>query len=94
MTSHGEGEDKFQPLDVSGVAPGKGVIKREGGLHVSRPSCEGLPGNKLSRREGEEKSQPLDVSVVVAAKGVIKGERGIHVSPYCDRLPAWGCTLS
>ncbi len=79
QTSHGEGEDKFQPLDVCGVALGKGVIKRECGLHVSRPSCDGLPGNKLSRGEGEDKFQPLDVSAVVAAKGVIKGERGIYI---------------
>jgi hypothetical protein len=54
---------------------------------VRRPSCDGLPGNELSRREGEDKFQTLDVSAVVAAKGVIKGERGIYVIPYCDRLP-------
>jgi hypothetical protein len=85
QTSHGEGEDKFQPLVVFGVALGKRVIKRECGLYVSCPSCDGLPGNELSHREGEDKFQPLDVCGVALGKGVIKRECGLHVSrPSCD----------
>ncbi len=56
-------------------------------MHVTRPPCGGLPGDKLSHREGEDKFQPLDVSGAMAVTGVIKGEFGLQVSPYCDGLP-------
>jgi hypothetical protein len=44
---HREGEDKFQPLDDSGVAAGKGGTSGECGLHVS-PHCEGFPGDEVN----------------------------------------------
>jgi hypothetical protein len=56
-------------------------------LHVSRPSCDRLPGDKLSHTECLDKFQPIDVSGVLAAKGVTKGERVLQVSPNCYGLP-------